>query len=100
MMIGYGNYVPWWRVTAILAPGGLAMKRLRDKSREEGLLVDAKHNRRARAMIVTDSRHVILSGVAVETLQGRLAAAREEGLRTTGRMPVPLGTPAPLGDPE
>lgn len=76
MQIGFQNYVPWWRVTAILAPGGLAMKRLRDESYKKGFLVDASHNRRTRAIIVTDSKHVILSGVAVETLQGRLTAAR------------------------
>jgi extracellular matrix regulatory protein A len=78
MMIGFGNYVPWWRVTMILAPGGLPMRRLRQESNQKGLLVDAKHNRRTRAIIVTDSQHVILSGVAVETLQGRLAAARQK----------------------
>lgn len=50
MMIGYFNYVPHWRITAILAPGRSASKRLRDRADQEGRLLDARFGRRTRSL--------------------------------------------------
>jgi hypothetical protein len=48
------------------------MKRLKEDARERGMLIDATHGRRTRAIIVTDSNHVVLSAVQPETSAGRL----------------------------
>ena len=70
--IGFGNVVVSSRVVAIASPASAPMKRLRDEASSRGKLVDATQGRRTRAVIVTDSDHVILSAVAAETITSRL----------------------------
>ncbi len=70
--IGFGNVVASDRVVAIITPGSAPVKRLKDHARDTGKLVDATQGRRPRAVIVTDSDHVILSAVAAETITQRL----------------------------
>lgn len=70
--IGFGNVVAAERVVAIITPGSAPVKRLKDHARDTGKLVDATQGRRTRAVIVTDSDHVILSAVAAETITSRL----------------------------
>jgi len=70
--IGFGNVVARDRVVAIVTPGSAPVKRMKDHARETGKLVDATQGRRTRAVIVTDSDHVILSAIAAETITQRL----------------------------
>lgn len=86
MHIGFDNHVPHWRVAAILMPGRTASKRLRDRAEAEGRLLDARHGRRTRSLVVTDANQVILSAVAPETLRERLekAARLGSGFRVLG----------------
>jgi extracellular matrix regulatory protein A len=70
--IGYGNFVSPSRVVAILESGSLPMKRLRERSQQAGLLLDATAGRKTRSLIVLDSRHVILSALAPQTLNERI----------------------------
>ena len=70
--IGFGNVVASHRVVAIVTPGSAPVKRLKDNAKRAGKLVDATQGRRTRAVIVTDSDHVILSAVAAETITQRL----------------------------
>jgi hypothetical protein len=69
--IGFGNVVSASRVIAIVAPGSSPIKRLREEAAERGKLVDATQGRKTRAIIVTDSDHVILSALQVETITQR-----------------------------
>jgi hypothetical protein len=69
--IGFGNVVSASRVIAIVAPGSSPMKRLREEAGERGKLVDATQGRKTRAIIVTDSDHVVLSALQVETITQR-----------------------------
>lgn len=48
------------------------MKRLKEDARQGNKLIDATMGRRTRSIIVTDSDHVILSGVQAETIAQRL----------------------------
>jgi len=66
-------------VVAILTPGSAPMKRLKDEAKIAGRLVDATQGRKTRAIIVTDSNHVILSGVQAETIA--LRANSEEQIK-------------------
>ncbi len=70
--IGFGNVVARRRIVAVIAPGSAPVKRMKDHAREIGRLVDATEGRRTRAVIVTDSDHVILSAVAPETITQRI----------------------------
>lgn len=76
--IGFGNTVAASRVVSILMPGSCPMKRLRERAEKEGRLLDATKGRRTRSIIVTDSNHVILSGITPETLWVRLGREGEE----------------------
>jgi len=70
--IGYGNIVAAHRIVAIVSPESAPIKRLVQEARERGTLVDATYGRRTRAVIVTDSAHVVLSAVQPETVAHRL----------------------------
>jgi extracellular matrix regulatory protein A len=74
--VGHGNFLVSNRVVAILESGSLPMKRLREKAAEQNLLVDATAGRKMRSLIVTDSKHVILSALAPQTMQERLQEGR------------------------
>jgi regulator of extracellular matrix RemA (YlzA/DUF370 family) len=69
--VGYGNMVMATKVVAILSPESAPMRRLRDDAKERNMLLDATQGRRTRSIIITDSDHVILSAVQVETLTQR-----------------------------
>jgi hypothetical protein len=69
--IGFGNTVVAARVVAIVSPGSAPMKRLKEDAKMGKKLIDATMGRRTRAIIITDSNHVILSGVQAETIAQR-----------------------------
>lgn len=54
------------------------MKKLKEEARQSGKLVDVSHGRRTRAIIITDSGHVILSGIQVETIAQRFTSIEKE----------------------
>ncbi len=81
--IGFGNVVYAPKVVTIVTPGSAPMKRLREEAKKEGKLVDATEGRRTRSIIVTDSNHIILSALQVETitqrfLEGKVNLGEEE----------------------
>lgn len=76
--IGFGNFVVSARVVAIVNPTSSPMRRLREDARQEGRLIDATQGRKTRAIVVTDSNHVVLSAIQAETV-GQRFAAEEEG---------------------
>lgn len=70
--IGFGNVVLTSRIVAIVSPGSAPMKRMKEEAREKGKLVDATYGRKTRAVIVTDSDHIILSAINPHTAAMRL----------------------------
>lgn len=70
--IGFGNMVSANRLIAIVSPESAPIKRIVQDARDKGMLIDATYGRRTRAVIITDSDHVILSAVQPETVAGRL----------------------------
>ncbi|MGE5557959.1 MAG: extracellular matrix/biofilm regulator RemA [Bacillota bacterium] len=70
--IGFGNIVAANRIIAIVSPESAPIKRIIQDSRERGMLIDATYGRRTRAVVITDSEHVILSAVQPETVAHRL----------------------------
>ncbi|NOX34247.1 MAG: DUF370 domain-containing protein [Deltaproteobacteria bacterium] len=69
--LGFGNTVVADKVVAILSPNSSPMKRVKDEAREDKRLIDVTHGRKTRAMIVTQSNHVILSAIQAETVSNR-----------------------------
>ena len=71
--IGFGNMVSAGRIVAIASPDSEPIKRLVRDAKEEGRVIDVSCGRRTRAVIITDSEHVILSAIQTETITNRLS---------------------------
>lgn len=69
--IGFGNIVNSDKIVAIIAPDSAPAKRLVQNAKETGRVVDSTQGRRTRAVIITDSDHVVLSALLPETISGR-----------------------------
>ena len=70
--IGYGNMVAAGRVISVVSPDSAPIKRLVQDAKEAGRVIDVSCGRRTRAVIITDSDHVILSAIGAETISYRL----------------------------
>ena len=70
--VGYGNFISSSRIIAIVGPDSAPVKRMIQEAKEERRAIDATYGRRTRAVIISDSDHVILSAVQPETIAHRL----------------------------
>ena len=75
--IGFGNMVNTDRMIAIVSPESAPIKRMIQDAKERGTLIDATHGRRTRAVIITDSDHVILTYLQSETVANRISEEEE-----------------------
>lgn len=76
--IGFNNIIMMNRVIAIASPNSAPTKRTIHEGRSKGLLIDMTNGRRTKAVIITDSGHIILAALAPETIAGRLQTSRVE----------------------
>ena len=74
--VGFGNILAMNRVMAIASPNSAPTKRAIQEGRNKGLLIDMTNGRRTKAVVFTDSGHIILAALAPETIAGRLQAVR------------------------
>ena len=72
MSIGFGAAIATDKIVAIVPPDSKPSVRLRDVAKAENRLVDATQGHKTRAIIVTESNHVILCGINPETLAQRI----------------------------
>ncbi len=71
--VGFGNMVSASRIVAIASPDSAPIKRLISDAKDDNRIIDVSCGRRTRAIIITDSEHVILSAIAAETITNRLS---------------------------
>ena len=71
--IGFGNMISAERLVAIVSPESAPIKRMVQDAKERGTLIDATHGRRTRAVIITDSDHIVLTYLQAETVANRIA---------------------------
>ena len=76
--VGFGNMVSVGRIVAIASPDSAPIKRLVQDARDDGRVIDVSCGRRTRAVIITDSDHVILSAIQTETITNRLTSDVED----------------------
>ncbi|MCL2363811.1 MAG: DUF370 domain-containing protein [Defluviitaleaceae bacterium] len=69
--VGFGNTVPAERIVAIVDNDSLPVRRAINDARERQMLVDATQGRKTRAVIFTDSSHLVLSAIMPETIANR-----------------------------
>ncbi|MFC1902807.1 DUF370 domain-containing protein [Chloroflexota bacterium] len=74
--IGFSNIIAMNRIIAIASPNSAPSKRTIQEARNKGLLIDMTNGRRTKALIITDSGHIILAALAPETIAGRLQVSR------------------------
>lgn len=75
--IGFGNIVSANRVIAIVSPESAPIKRIIAEARDRGQLVDATYGRRTRAVMITDSGHIVLSAIQPETVANRFVVQKD-----------------------
>jgi hypothetical protein len=76
--IGFNNVIITNRVVAIASPQSAPTKRTIQEARNKGVLIDLTNGRRTKAVIITDSGHIILAALTSETIVGRLQGSRAD----------------------
>ena len=71
--IGFGNMISASRLIAIVSPESAPIKRMIQDAKDGASLIDATCGRRTRAVLITDSGHIILSAIQPETVANRFA---------------------------
>lgn len=66
--VGYGNLVAAARIVTVASPDAAPIKRLVQDARDAGVVIDVSCGKKTRSVIVTDSKHVILSSLEPEAL--------------------------------
>ena len=69
--ICFGNMINAARIIAIVSPESAPIKRMITDAKEKGMLIDATHGRKTRAVVIADSDHIILSYLQAEKLGER-----------------------------
>ena len=70
--VGFGNMVAAEHVVAVVSPDSAPIKRLIQDAKDSGRAIDVTCGKRTRAVIITDSEHVVLSALKSETISNRL----------------------------
>lgn len=70
--VGFGNVVNSNKIIAIISPDAAPVKRMVQAAKDTGMAIDATCGRRTKAVIVTDSSHLILSSLLPDTIAGRV----------------------------
>lgn len=73
--IGFGNLISTSRIVAVTRAGSAPARRMIDAAEKSGRLVDATNGRRTRAVVVTDSNHIVLSHLTPQTLGERTSGS-------------------------
>lgn len=69
--IGFGNMISDDKIVAMITPDSAPAKRIMQKAKEAGTIVDATQGRKTRAVIVTAIDSVVLSALTPETIAER-----------------------------
>lgn len=83
--IGFGNIVNFDKVLTVVNPDSAPAKRLVQRAKEEERVIDATQGRRTKAIIITESNHLILSALQPDTLAGRVQSDTQIGIRKEAR---------------
>lgn len=76
--VGFGNMVCLSKIISVVAPDSAPIKRVVQVARTDNRLIDATCGRKCKAVLVTDSNHVVLSAISCEAIQNRLEELEEQ----------------------
>ncbi len=74
--IGFGNILAMNRAIAIASPNSAPTKRIIHDGKNNGKVIDMTSGRRTKAVIFTDSGHIVLAALAPETISSRFQSIR------------------------
>lgn len=77
--VGYGNMIAVERIITLTSPDSAPIKRMIQDAKDAGRVIDVSCGRKTRAVIITDSDHIILSALQAETIANRLEENVESG---------------------
>lgn len=69
--IGFGNLINADRVISIVSPESAPAKRIVQKGKDNGTLIDATQGRKTKSVIITDSDNVVLSYMDLKQISQR-----------------------------
>ena len=75
--IGYGNMISVQRLIAIVSPDAAPVRRMIQDARDNGHVIDGTCGHKTRAVLITDSEHIILSPLMPETVAARIDERKE-----------------------
>ena len=70
--IGFGNIVNTAKIIAIVSPDSAPVKRLVQKAKEDGTIIDATQGRKTKSVLVMEDSRIVLSALLPETIAGRV----------------------------
>ncbi len=76
--VGFGNVVNSSKIVSIISPDAAPVKRMVQTAKDTGMAIDATCGRRTKAVIVTDSGHLLLSSLLPDTITGRVNQRYDE----------------------
>ena len=77
--IGFGNIVNTDKIIAIVSPDSAPVKRMVQKAREDGMVIDATQGRKTKAVLVMENSQLVLSALLPETISGRAKESPDNG---------------------
>jgi regulator of extracellular matrix RemA (YlzA/DUF370 family) len=69
--IGFGNTVSISKVIAIVSPDSAPVRRMVQKGKEDGIVIDATQGRKTKAVMVMENNQLVLSALLPETIASR-----------------------------
>ena len=70
--IVFGNIVNAAKIIAIVSPDSAPVKRLVQKAKEDGTVIDATQGRKTKSVLVMEDSRIVLSALLPETIAGRV----------------------------
>ena len=76
--IGYGSMVSSDRIIAVCSPESAPVKRMVSDAKDTGRVIDVTCGKKTKAVIITDSDHIILSALTSDAISERLSGEGAE----------------------
>ena len=76
--IGFGNIVNTGKIVAIVSPDSAPVKRMVQKAKEEGMIIDATQGRKTKAVLVMENGMLVLSALLPETIAARVQTESDD----------------------
>lgn len=77
--IGFGNMVNTDKIIAVVSPDSAPVKRLVQKAKENGVVIDATQGRRTKAVLVMENSQLVLSALLPEMISLRAKELPDNG---------------------